>query len=54
MTQEEQAAAFEEDLDKLLDRYAEEFDLPICMVIGILHLKIHEITVNAYEDDEVE
>ncbi len=52
MTSEEQCLAFEADLDRLIDRYFEEFDLPLVSVIGMLHVKLHEITLQAFEDDE--
>ena len=48
----EQIDAFEKELDFLIDRYCDEFDLPLASVIGILHLKMYEITASAYEEDD--
>lgn len=35
----EQIKAFEADLDKLVTRYCEEFDLPLASAIGVLEIK---------------
>ncbi len=41
MTQEEQTEAFAGELDKLIDRYCDEFDLPYAAVVGVMHFKTH-------------
>lgn len=53
MTQEEQTIAFAEDLDRLIDRYASEFELTIPSVIGVLELAKFEI-IKHYTQDEDE
>lgn len=52
MNQQEQTSAFCNDLDKLVDRYAKEFDLTYASVIGCLQLKIFEICQQAYDEDD--
>lgn len=49
MTDKEQIEAFEEDLDKLLDRYANEFDLTYAAVVGLLFMKATELAQEAHE-----
>lgn len=39
MTDREQIKAFANDLDKLVDRYRDEFEITIAGVIGILSFK---------------
>jgi len=42
MSHPEQVAAFVEDLEKVVDRYRQEFDLPLASVLGSLEaLKLH-------------
>ena len=41
MTDSEQTSAFGDELDKLIDRFREEFDLTYAQLIGTLHFKIH-------------
>jgi len=36
MTQEEQVDAFTFELEKLIDRYTQEFDLTLASIIGVL------------------
>jgi len=47
----QQVAAFANDLDNLVDRYEQEFDLTYVEVIGVLHLKTHLLCRDAEEDD---
>ncbi|HEX2898832.1 MAG TPA: hypothetical protein VHS96_03835 [Bacteroidia bacterium] len=48
MTQSEQVAHFSHDLDALVDRYADEYDLDYASIVGILQMKqwllCHEAT----------
>lgn len=39
----DQIEAFDRDLTALINRYIEEYDLPIATMVGVLHCKIHEI-----------
>lgn len=42
MTQPDQIAAFVEDLEKVVDRYRQKFDLPLASILGSLEaLKLH-------------
>ena len=54
MSRIQQVAAFANDLDNLIDRYEQEFDLTYVEVIGVLHLKTHLMCRDAEEDDEGE
>ena len=54
MNMDEQLAAFEEDLCRLIERYVNEFDIPMAAIIGLLQLRIHDICTSAYEDSEDE
>lgn len=54
MSRIQQVAAFANDLDNLIERYEQEFDLTYVDVIGVLHLKTHLICVDAAADDEGE
>ncbi len=50
MTPEEQSECFCEELDVLVNRYVEEFDLPYIDVVGALEMKKHEICAMAKEE----
>lgn len=41
-------------IDKLIDNYIAEFDLPLASMIGILQVKIHELIENSMCDEEDE
>lgn len=43
MSDREQLDAFHADLDKLVGRYIDEFDLSFAGAIGVLEMKSHEI-----------
>lgn len=43
MSEKEQIDAFADDIDKLVDRYANEFDMTYAAAIGVLQMKIHTI-----------
>jgi hypothetical protein len=48
----QQVAAFANDLDNLIERYEQEFDLTYVEVIGVLHLKTHLLCTDAAADDD--
>lgn len=52
MNQRDQIIAFGDDLDRLLERYAQEFDLPYAAVVGCMQIKIHLICQQASEEDD--
>lgn len=54
MDERAQIAAFENDLDDLVARYAAEFDVSAAAVCGVLMMKIRLIQDKAIEDDEIE
>lgn len=47
MDQEQQIEAFEDDLDRLIQRYADEFDLTFAAAIGVMQMKIHRLCADA-------
>ncbi len=50
MTDREQIAAFEADLDKLVSRYCQEFEISVAGAIGVLEMKKHRLIAEALED----
>jgi uncharacterized FlaG/YvyC family protein len=50
----EQIQQFQNKLDKLVDIYAEEFDLSIAAMIGTLICKIYELLANQNNEEEDE
>lgn len=51
MTINEQIAHFGDELDRLIDRLRDEYDLPYAAVVGTLQMKAHLIMVEASERD---
>ncbi len=49
MDANEQTRRFAEDLDKLVDRYSDEYDVTYAQVVGVLTMKAHSI---CHENDE--
>mgnify|MGYP003675543802 CR=1 FL=1 len=55
MTQEQQQNAFAEDLGRLIDRYAEEFEMTFPSMVGCLELqkaKLVDFCLNDLEEEE--
>ena len=52
MKESKQIEMFQEDLDKLVERYSSEFDLTLASMIGVLEVKIHEIIKNTIDQSE--
>lgn len=52
MKQEDQATAFAEDLEALVDRYIQEFDLMSSSAIGVLQIQMHAILISLFERDD--
>jgi hypothetical protein len=42
-TGSDQVEQFGNDLDRLVNRYAQEYDLPVAAIVGVLHFKIHAL-----------
>lgn len=40
MTDKEQTDAFADDLDNLVERYRQEFDMSYAQVVGVLQMKL--------------
>tara|TARA_R110000803_G_scaffold209965_2_gene280557 strand:- start:14270 stop:14425 length:156 start_codon:yes stop_codon:yes gene_type:complete len=51
MTQEQQQAAFQKELDDLIDRYREEFDLTYPSLVGVLYLTANMAANEREEED---
>lgn len=49
MTDKEQTEAFADDLDKLVERYRQEFDISYAQVVGTLIMKSHLLCNEADE-----
>ena len=54
MKDSEQITELQNKIDKLIDTYIAEFDLPLASMVGILQVKIHELIENSMYDDEDE
>lgn len=52
MSEREQIKAFADDLDALVKRYIDEFDLTAASAVGCLAFKMHTIMVYAQKDYE--
>lgn len=54
MNDKEQIDAFADDIDKLVERYRQEFEITYAAVVGVLFLKAHLICNEASDrSDEV-
>lgn len=49
MSEQEQIIHFANDLDKLVDRYRDEYELTYASTIGVLQMKIHTLIQSAIE-----
>lgn len=54
MNDREQIDAFSSDLDKLVERYAQEFELSTAAAVGVLTIKIHHLLANRWKDEDEE
>lgn len=55
MTDKEQTDAFANDLDRLVERYRQEFEMTYAQVVGVLVMKTHLLCDEAQgRDDETE
>ena len=52
MSEEEQISALADDLDALVGRYRDEFDLSVAAVIGVLQFKAFLVMCHAREYEE--
>jgi hypothetical protein len=51
MTEQEQVEAFSDDLDKLIYRYRDEFDLTVASMVGVLECAKFEVLLNSGGDE---
>jgi hypothetical protein len=54
MTEQDQIQAFSDDLEKLIYRYRDEFDLTIASMVGVLECAKFEVMLNAGGGGEYE
>lgn len=57
MKESKQIQVFQDELNKLVERFSDEFDLTLASMIGVMQVTIHEIierTINQEEEDEEE
>lgn len=47
MSEDEQLAAFADELDKMIHRFSSEFDLSYAIVVGVLQMKVHVLCAEA-------
>lgn len=52
MDEKDQISHFEDDLQRLLDRYADEFEMSLASQVGTLMCKVHQLIALSYEDDD--
>lgn len=49
MSDKEQTDNFANDVDRLVDRYRSEYEIPYAAVVGVLQMKIHLLCDEASE-----
>lgn len=52
MTDKEQIQHLSDDVDKLIERYRSEYDLPYAAVVGVLQMKAWLLCQEAQEEGE--
>lgn len=52
MKYDDQLGVFAEELDKLIDRFMVELDLPNSSICGVLMFKMYELAKDAYDSAE--
>lgn len=52
MSERDQIAQLETEIDKLVDRFRAEYDITYAATIGTLQLKIHRLSCEAVEQSE--
>lgn len=51
MTEQERVRHFSEDLDSLIERYRQEYDIMLTSVVGVLTLQVHYLLSDSYHED---
>ena len=54
MDERDQISAFAWELECLIDRFGEEFDIPVSAMVGALTMKATHLTCAALYDEDVE
>jgi hypothetical protein len=52
--EKDQIGCFESDLDRLIQRYGDEFDMSLAAMVGTLQIKVHELVSNSIDQDDEE
>lgn len=52
MEEREQVMAFAEDLEKLIFRYRDEFDITVASMVGVIECAKYEVLLSAGGDDD--
>lgn len=52
MTNNEQTNAFADDIDKLIERYRQEFEMTYAQIVGVLHMKSWLLRDEASQRDD--
>jgi hypothetical protein len=52
MDEKDQIGHFDDDLQRLLDKYADEFEMSLASQVGTLMCKVHQLISASYEDDD--
>jgi hypothetical protein len=52
MDEKDQIGHFDDDLQRLLDKYADEFEMSLASQVGTLMCKIYQIIAASHEDDD--
>lgn len=52
MDEKEQIGHFDDDLQRLLDKYSDEFEMSVASQVGTLMCKVYQIIAASFEDDD--
>jgi hypothetical protein len=52
--EKDQIGCFDSDLDRLIQRYGDEFDMSLAAMVGTIQIKIHELVANSIDQDDEE
>lgn len=52
MKESKQIKVFQDELNKLIERFSDEFDLTLASMVGVMQVTIHELIVNTMNQEE--